>query len=778
MFFKKHRYLFSFLLILLCACQEDPVFVQSHRVPALQRYVPDFGWSDNSGEQIGQKCMLFDRRGNLWIGTSEGLCLFDTKHPRFFSYAEGLEGTVLTMFEDRSGNIWFGTHTGISRLNANQASNPCITSTCKHQLSVIRDVEAHNLELSKCFNNFIHTDRAVISIEEGKTGALGQPEIWFGTAGGGLLHYDGSRADHPCLLKTCAHDLRAMVEPEHQLELFKCISKEAGSPDSFVYSMAKDKHGNLWLGTSSGTSGYNGKFITGLGALSALSKKSIVCITEDWQGSLWFGTSGSGAFQFDGKTLKNFNKKNGLGSDHIFCMSEDKDGKLWIGTSSGLCYYDNDKFEIVKGTEDHFVYGVAPGKNKDFWFYTSGNTLFKYDLDQMRGKSNLECLGSIDPNGTSGMKDVRCMLRDREGDLWFGTNENGVYRYSAYDLAKSKNKIDPGRLVCLSTREGFCGNSIRAMLQDKLGNIWFCTNNGVCCYDKNAGSWLNLSSIDGLNCNNVWSVLEDRAGCLWFGTAEGFCYLNRGQGRENARFLNKIKKLGSFFTRFQIPVESLIASDLTNVCPLPSLVTCMIEDKSGNLWLGTYGGGLYRYAKEEDKDLCSQDQSLDPLVSEQAFKKAYTRFTVDEGLASNFVQCMQQDEKGNIWLGTACGLVSYNVDENPCVQNTCKHHLNNSPDKKAHKTQLRKTFKSYKVFGQKDIWAILPCKSQTSAKDRIYLATYKDGLYRYDYFEGQDKLIRISSDYVESVMSDEKGKLWLGTANGVLCSDQLLADTR
>ena len=96
---------------------------------------------------------------------------------------------------------------------------------------------------------------------------------------------------------------------------------------------------------------------------------------------------------------------------------------------------------------------------------------------------------------------VRRIFQDTKGDLWFGTNGDGVIRY------------DGDSLEYFSINEGFGGVAVRGIVEDREGNVWFGTEGGVTKYDGE--SFTNFAEKDGLASNDVWSIVIDSKGMIW-----------------------------------------------------------------------------------------------------------------------------------------------------------------------------------------------------------------------------------------------------------------------
>lgn len=196
---------------------------------------------------------------------------------------------------------------------------------------------------------------------------------------------------------------------------------------------------------------------------------------------------------------------------------------------------------------------------------------------------------------------VREVFQDREGDLWFGTNGDGVCRF------------DGTSLVFFTVDEGFGGYAVRGMVQDVAGAMWFATDNGVSRYES--GKFTNYTTADGLSADSIWSMMLDRSGVVWVGTQEGVCRFD-----------------GERFVPFGLPrVE--VARPESRFSPL--VVFAMLEDSEGRLWFGTDGEGAHRFDGE-----------------------SFTSYTTAEGLGGDMVRSIREDRQGRVWIGSDGGGVS------------------------------------------------------------------------------------------------------------------------
>jgi ligand-binding sensor domain-containing protein len=299
---------------------------------------------------------------------------------------------------------------------------------------------------------------------------------------------------------------------------------------------------------------------------------NVHCGLMDKAGNLWFGTTGEGVYRYNGKSFTNFTEKDGLSSNHVWCLYEDKNGELWFGTANGVSRYDGKAFSNIS-------ISVINGSNH--FAYNSGTQKVKTDV---YGNPSEE-------------KAVWSIMQDKNGKFWFGTT-NGIYRYDG--IFYSHFPHNDG----VKNNTGIPINKVESILEDKSGNVWFGGRGteGLFCFD---GKDLKNFKPDGKNW--AWPVLEDKTGNIWF--------CNRGH--------SVYRYDGISFTNF--------ADD-----KLTGWVVSMVEDEAGNLWFSTEKG-LARFDGKQIKILTSKD-----------------------GLGNEDIFCLTLDRSGNLWVGTrGMGLYKY-----------------------------------------------------------------------------------------------------------------------
>ncbi len=334
-----------------------------------------------------------------------------------------------------------------------------------------------------------------------------------------------------------------------------------------------------------------------------------------------------------------------------------------------------------------------------------------------------------------------------------------------------------------SIKQGLSEQKVYTLLQDSKDYIWLGTGNGVSRFDGR--NFENFTTRDSLAAGGVWSITEDSLGYIWFGHMNGGISRFYGSHFEHATFdsltitgsitsitqiknkiwfttstegailadfpvnnFNKIKgKLfrGKKGLSDQVFGASLLA-DGSFICiadvglrkynpetekfenyRMPHMTTyfnstTMLEDKTGNLWFGTYNGGLYKYVKSE-----SRMEMIDLPKS---------------GIRSNWVSCLMEDSRGRIWVGTFGGGIALIEGE-----------------------EIRK-FDSENGLNASKIYDIIE-----DIEGNILISDQTNGLtiFKGDAFSTLINEKEILPDpNVNAVFQDRSGALWFGTNAGIL----------
>ncbi len=247
-----------------------------------------------------------------------------------------------------------------------------------------------------------------------------------------------------------------------------------------------------------------------------------------------------------------------------------------------------------------------------------------------------------------------CGFKDKKGDLWFGSNGGGVFRY------------DGASFIKFTEEDGLSNNQVCAITEDKDGHLWFGTAKGLSRYDGKDFVTIAIPQSDTssiwldkvypiVNPNQVMSVLQDDEGIFWIGTNGAGIYRYDGNG-----FIQYLSNMGMVYEDgLQHNIVLSITEDLSKNIWFTSLSHAGVSrydgksfthystadglsdnfvrtsycDRAGNIWVGTHGnrmGGLDRFDGEE-----------------------FTNYhKTDDGFSHNNVMRIHEDKSGNLWLGS------------------------------------------------------------------------------------------------------------------------------
>ncbi|MBL7046636.1 MAG: PAS domain S-box protein [Candidatus Marinimicrobia bacterium] len=449
-----------------------------------------------------------------------------------------------------------------------------------------------------------------------------------------------------------------------------------------------------------------------------LSQNTVVCIDQDNQGFMWFGTQ-DGLNKYDGYnfTIYKYNPENpnSLSNNYIRTIYKDQMGTLWIGTRAGGL----NRFDPVKESFTRFTHQIN------------------------------------DPHSLSN-NDVRAIFEDRTGTLWIGTYGGGLDKYNPREenfTRYTHDEDNPNSLV---------NDYVRFIYEDKSGILWLGTRGGLSKFNPSKDSFINYihqeNDPNSLSHNGVWAIHEDRAGLLWIGTSNG---LNKFDPSEeifshyfyqintpNSLSSNYIRSILAYrdelwlgtsngLNKFTLPEENITqythqeanSNSLSN-----NVILSLFEDQTGLVWAGTLSGGINKFDPAKEGFIHYKHQLDDP-----------------QSLSQNEVLSICEDRTGILWIGTRFGgLNRFDPVGGSFTHYT--HHADN-PNSLSHN----------------GVWSIYEDKKGT-----LWLGTER-GLNKFDpvneifthYTHQTNNVNSLSQNVVLAIAEDQTGTLWIGTRGGL-----------
>ncbi len=305
----------------------------------------------------------------------------------------------------------------------------------------------------------------------------------------------------------------------------------------------------------------------------------IRCILQDSKNNYWFGTDNGGVYRYNGNTLLLFTTRDGLADDQIQIIQEDNQGNIWFGTGGfGVTRFDGKTFTTFTNNKNlTFEKSVNNSWSKqanDMWFYGGGGT-YRYSNHSFEylpfAKADSDSFLLQSAASSLSKYGVYSFLKDKNGNLWFGTQTMGVCMYN-------------GSSFKWFTEKGLNGPAVRALFEDSKGNFWF-GNNGSGLFMYNGNILRNITDEKGLGnpefftyssvskkypgtMARVWTINEDNYSNLWIGTIDAGVWKYDGD------------KLTNYTTVHGLPSDAILV---------------IYKDKNGELWFGAEGKGVYKF---------------------------------------------------------------------------------------------------------------------------------------------------------------------------------------
>lgn len=593
-----------------------------------------------------------DSSGLIWISSSNGLYLHDgvsfKSHRSVFGSPDSLSGNFLTRLAlDSDGSLWVGTYSGgVNRLDPT-------TGVFKRYPLDIDESSGEVLSI-------------LVSSEN---------NVWVATALG-LFYFH---------------------RDQDRFELFDRITNsDQKSVSPLVFSTIQRNDGLIWLGTrrglyyleekGAGLSGWDIGLVPNSEVLESLQIKSFY---EDSAGFLWIGTNRGLYIYQDSKKLfskaveifPHFEVSKSLVAQ---VFQEDSVGDLWIGSSEGLYRFDRSRGVFLSYHADRFVDHSLSNSDVGalmldssgvLWIGTYGGGISKYS--PARQMFNLVSSYPHIPNSLA-HRNVTSISEGRRGMVWIGCNN-------------SINLLDPktGRIF----RNALRGNknlpdfvTVQSVVEDVQNDLWIgSTGAGVVHYDDGDKTFSAVPFTGLVESKSYYAnrLLLDRNHRLWIPTSDGLILKESGEdnsfkrvGLERFRstdasgrvaayrvFLDQSGRLwvgtlseGLFY---QTEPEELVFRQLPVVSEpgqgvgiSSAVVVAFGEKREGEIWVGTYGGGINR--------LVFDDEGRDVVKVEYITEK--------NGLPDNNVCDILPGEEDDLWVSSGSGIAKFNTVEHSFVR--------------------------------------------------------------------------------------------------------------
>jgi len=564
-----------------------------------------------------------------------GLPIFAQQEINFTSLTtkDGLSSnTVTTILKDRFGVVWFGTEDGLDKFTGTHFT------VYRQKPGDLTSLQANE----------------ILSLHEDKAGNL-----WVGTSGGSLSLYDRKKDafinfpankgpnsfDNNVIRSVCSDYLGKIwvghftgvniLDPStKQISRFVFDSRGPSfTPPNLC--LFEDSQHQMWIGTTAGVYCYNPKtrstrhFSHNEQQPSSLSGNNVTSVAEDKNGTIWIGTDGGlSALKRGANGFTNYRHTDAeplsLSSNIINSIAIDGN-VLWLATGKGLDVFDPGKAEIwrfgLNPRDGHSigaksVQSIYIDKQGIYWLGTNRGGVNKYD-------KNLNLFNHVESDvfDERGLKApiVTAFVEDRNGDVFVGTDGAGL------SLFNCKSKTFQDFHLQSKRKTSDKGLSILAMEMSRKQQLLIGTfSDGLFVFDPTSGRYQQLmqgSGLGDINANDIYCIKEDSKGNIWIGT--------------NGAGINVLNPEYKVIIRYT--PNPKLANDVK--LPINGYIRDIEEDKDGNFWIATHGGGIAFFQPSSGK---------------------FTIYnTTNSKLPNDKVFSLLEDSRGNIWAGTKGGGLSF-----------------------------------------------------------------------------------------------------------------------
>ncbi|MCF7843191.1 MAG: response regulator [Lentisphaeria bacterium] len=472
----------------------------------------------------------------LWVATWNGLFTVNlSSDVPTATHISTQAKQLRRLTADGSGNIWIGTENfGVIRYP--EALPPGFIQTF-HTIAGNNRIQAIEIDDSRTV--WIGTKGRLIEYhpESNKIfqypyqDAFGEPDevmslkattdntLWVGTSSNGLIQFDR---------RTKSQRIHVPLP-----------NLSWGLSASAIFDIYIDGEGLLWLGT-------NGDGVQYFDPHSpfkyyhhrpqdnnSLSNNSVRAIITDKRGNLWVGSYGGlDRFNRVNQTVRHYNALNtqagGPFNPNVYSVTFDLDSNLWIGTEGGGLYRMDHGTDFIY--KPHFDYGESgeyPSIESEMIFelFTCpdsglliGTNTGLFHLPRRNNYAGPPEKIELETTGPSlrDDADVLAIVRDAAGQIWIGTDGNGLYTLNSDYSVHNQYQHSPNDRYSLSN------NRIKSLFIDRHDQLWIGTNGGgLNMLDAESGQILHYNQSDGLADNTIYGILADTAGRLWLSTNNG-----------------------------------------------------------------------------------------------------------------------------------------------------------------------------------------------------------------------------------------------------------------
>lgn len=594
----------------------------------------DFSHLDNSNGLSNNQveCIFRDSRGFMWFGTNQGLNRYDGQNFKIYKHNRNDPASipfdrVTYIQEDSENRLWLqvgGTNYVVYDFKTESFIRNIDSLVVKMGLPPSPSI----VEIDAKKNLYIYyRDKGIYKYndETGQHIIFNQSKQGQTLSVGEIIDFKVSNQYIWVLYRDGL--IERYNEKTNLLDIRNTFFKENSKNSTIEKSLFVDADNDVWVypGVADKGSAYydtkaNKWIFLNKDSEIALSSNFFRCMDQDKEGLIWLGTDHGGLNLFDKSQKKitilrnNIYNNNSISQNSIISIFCDNDGIVWVGTyKKGVSYYHPNMFKFKKSPlfyhfkEDSDTFdcnSLYKDDNNNLWIGTNGRGLIKYNETQQ----SIETYTYNANNPRSISADIiTSILQDHSKTLWIGTFLGGLNSFDGKNFTRYQiNETDSNSIS---------GKSVYGLAEDRNNNLWIGTLGGG--VDKLNEARNNFTGYTTLNTkklysNYILSTYTDINKNIYLSTDRGINIID-----------NKTNQITPYFKE-QIQQDSLTSISTNNV----------LVDSRNLTWIAT-DNGLNIYNPSSNR---------------------FINITTKQGLPSDEVVSLIEDNNNNIWAGTRNGL--------------------------------------------------------------------------------------------------------------------------
>jgi signal transduction histidine kinase/ligand-binding sensor domain-containing protein len=567
-----------------------------------------------------------DDDGFLWIGTLSGLFRYDGFKVLHFLHDPSDSNSLgnnyaATLSKDRKGNLWIGTF-GSGFINVYDRDSgtikrvePAINNTIRETIRKVKNSLNDKTIIAattRCMYKVNPDGNTLDSI------LLPQPHASIAD----FIEYENDKfvvaaSSTILILDWKQRKISELSFPSSSGKNFRCLETDAAGN-----LLAGSNSGILLVNLNDSVASYNDLFNQ-----AALRKSEIDIIKRDPAGRLWVGTN-AGMFLINGGEIQKIN--DAVNITDIFINSQ---GIAWVTTEDNGLYQFSQPgilFNTIPAMEKYSqkskIQSILEEK-LGVWLIGTMFGLYRYYFSTGKfEKVKLE-------NDKEDNK-ISYLFKDKNGGIWVGTADEGIFHKEASQEKYLNFRNKSG------DENSIPADFIASVTEDEYNNIWIGTFSGgrdvksLCLYDPRIKKIKpvsgNIADNKTYNASAISQIATDYTHNLWVGTLDMGLFRYRLTGSTPAQ---------NTFTNYS---DSSSGSHKIS----HSVVCCVTPGRNGIIWFGTLSGGLNVFDTGKD---------------------SVYWLTMKDGLPSNLIYRIEEDDQGIIWMSTDHGITRYDPVTRSCI---------------------------------------------------------------------------------------------------------------